>query len=93
MSRRQSPAFRRPCPFLFEASTVRETKFTSSHSWCSSAAIIGAKQPTITDSHFVLAMANLGSKNFETSLEVAIRTIKRLSVNSSVTHKTSFSRC
>jgi len=28
---------------------------------------------TITDSFFVLAMAHLGSKTFETSLEVVIR--------------------
>jgi len=90
---RHVPALRCPCSFLFEASVVRETKFTLSKFWCSSAAIIGAKQLIITDSHFLLAMANLGSKFFETSLEVVIRTFERLSVNSSVIHKSSFFRC
>jgi len=42
-------------------------KFTLSNSWHSSAAIIVAMQATITNSHFVVAIANLGSKNFETS--------------------------
>jgi len=59
------PAVWRPCSFLFEASIVRETKFSLSNSWRSSAAIIGAMQSTITNSHFVVAMANLGSKIFE----------------------------
>jgi len=70
-----------------------ETKFALSNSWRSSAAIIGAMHLTITDSHFVLAMANLGSKIFETTLEVAIRTFIRHSVNSSVIHKSNFFRC
>ena len=61
------PALQRPCSFLFEASIVRETKFTLSNSWRSSAAIIGAMQSRITNSHFVVATANLRSKFFETS--------------------------
>jgi len=43
---------------------VTEAKFALSNSWRSSAAIIGAMQLTITDSHFVLAMADLGPKKF-----------------------------
>ena len=50
-------------------------------------------QLKITDSYFVLAMANLGLKSFENGLEVAIRTFKRLSVNSSVIHRSYFFRC
>ena len=54
------PALWRPCSFLFEASTVKETKFSLSNSCCSSAAIIGAMQLTIIDAHVFFAMANLG---------------------------------
>jgi len=61
------PALRRPCSFLFEASIVRETKFTLSNSWRGSAAIIGAMQSRISHPHFVAATANLCSKIFETS--------------------------
>jgi len=39
---------------------VTETIFALSNSWHSSAAAIGAMHLTITDSHFVLAEANLG---------------------------------
>jgi len=39
-----------------------ETQFTLSNSWHSSAAIIGAMQLTMTDLHFVHALASLGSK-------------------------------
>jgi len=67
-----------PAFFCSKHSIVKETKFALSNSWLSSAAIIGTMQLTITDSHFVLAIANLGSKIFETSLEVAVRTFKRL---------------
>jgi len=42
---------------------VTETKFALSNVWRSSAAIIGAMQLTMTDLHFVHALANLGSKN------------------------------
>jgi len=56
------PALHRPCSFLFEPSTVMETQFALSNSWHSSAAIIGAMQLTMTDLHFVHALASLGSK-------------------------------
>jgi len=56
------PVLQRPCSFPFETSTVREIKLTLSKYWHSSAATIEAMQLAITDSHFVLAMANLGLK-------------------------------
>ena len=56
--------------FWFEASILTDDKFALLYSWRSSAAIIGAMQLTATDLHFVLAISNLGSKNFETSLKV-----------------------
>jgi len=56
------PALRRPCFFLFEPSAVMETQFTLPNSCRNSAAIIGAMQLTITDLHFVHALANLGWK-------------------------------
>jgi len=52
------------CSLLLGPSMVTETKFALSKSWRSSAAMIGAMDLTITDSQFVLVMANLGSKIF-----------------------------
>jgi len=73
---RHFPALRCASSLLFEASIIKERKFALSNFWRCSAEIIGAMELTITDSYFALAMANLGTKIFETSLEVAIRTLK-----------------